>query len=51
MPKDVAHHGPFDGPFSFFPGMAMTIAGEAERLRHGMIECLRLGMEKIYTLW
>jgi len=25
--KDVAHHGPFDGPFSFFPGMAMTIAG------------------------
>lgn len=25
--KDVAQHGPFDGPFSFFPGMAMTIAG------------------------
>ena len=20
-------HGPFDGPFSFFPGMAMSIAG------------------------
>ena len=29
LAEDVAHHGPFDGPFSFFPGMAMTIAGEA----------------------
>ena len=26
-------HGPFDGPFSFFPGMAMSIAGSGDLVR------------------